>query len=172
VLRRKASTLNARCSSLAADLDRLGVEAPRLSLTPAGFIHTALNLEYRPGRVAVLSYRDYFNQYRRHPEAKALDPKDQKPCHTWTKGLLRPWKLTAQEALIRVGKESNRIADPDQPINDQTDAVIEYPAHTRKCRGCDETVSGRRQWCSEACRKKHSRRTPQGRSSVTSRFHG
>jgi hypothetical protein len=94
---------------------------------PSRRIHTALNPEFRGGSVAVLSYRDYFNQYRHHPEAKALDPTDRQPCHTWTRGLLQPWRLKAQEHL-RVGKESNRIADPDQPIDDQTDAVIEYPA--------------------------------------------
>jgi hypothetical protein len=126
-------------------------------------IHTALNPEYRSGSVAVLSYRDYFNQYRHHPEAKGLDPNDHKPCHPWTRGLLQPSKLTATQQ-IRVGKESNRIADPDQPIGEETDAVIEYPSPTRKCRGCDAQVSGRRQWCSEACRKKHSRRIPQGQA--------
>ena len=38
---------------------------------PPGRIHTSRTAEYRSGSGHVLSYRDYFNQYRQHPEAKA-----------------------------------------------------------------------------------------------------
>jgi predicted nucleic acid-binding Zn ribbon protein len=123
---------------------------------PPRRIHTASTPEYRAGSVAVLSYRDYFNLYRRHPESKALDPSDGKPCHPWTRGALQPWHLTATET-IRVGKESNRLTDTHQTVDDEDERAIEYPAPTRKCRGCDAPVNGRRQWCSERCRKRASR---------------
>jgi hypothetical protein len=124
---------------------------------PACWIHTGEEAEYRTGSIKVLSYRDYFNQYRQHPESKALDPTDGKRCHPWTRGQLHPWHITATEH-IRVGKESNRLTDTGQPANDEDEQVIEYAAPTRGCRGCDTIVAGRRQWCSEACRRRTSRR--------------
>jgi hypothetical protein len=121
---------------------------------PQRRIHTATTPECRPGSVHVLSYRDYFDQYRRHPESKALDPTDGKPCHTWTRGLLQPWHLTATD-LTRIGKESKRHTDTTQPTDDEDEPVIEY---ARKCRGCDKPVTGRQQWHSEACRKRAARK--------------
>ena len=52
---------------------------------PGRRLHTAPTPTYLPGSVKVLSYRDDFDQYR-HPERKALDPVDGKPCHPWTWG--------------------------------------------------------------------------------------
>jgi hypothetical protein len=124
---------------------------------PARRIRTESAPEYQPESVAVLSYRDYFDKYRRHPETKTLDPTDGEPCHPWTRGLLQPWYLTAT-AQVRVGKESNRLTDTHQPTDDETEQVIEYPAPGRKCRGCDKQVTGRRQWCCDACRKCFARR--------------
>lgn len=100
----------------------------------------------------MLSYRDYFEQYRQHPEGKALDPTDHQPCHTWTRGLLHPWYIQATDQLQRVGKESNRLAATALPT-EEDEAVVDYGKPERQCRGCQATVSGRRQWCSEACRK-------------------
>jgi hypothetical protein len=105
----------------------------------------------------VLSYGDYFDQYRLHPETKATAPADGNTCHTWTRGLLLPQHVRAT-ALLRVAKESNRLADSHQPAEDEHGQVIEYPRPSRKCRGCDAMVDGRRHWCSEACRKAHWRR--------------
>jgi hypothetical protein len=122
---------------------------------PSRQIDTAL-YEIRDEHTTVLSYRDYFDNYRRHPEAKALDPTDKQPCHGWTRGLLQPRHITATE-LRRVGKESNRLSETELALDEADDAVIEYPAPTRKCRGCDERVTGRKQWHSEACRKRATR---------------
>lgn len=118
-------------------------------------VHTGAH-EVRESSIGVLSYRDYFNSYRQHPELKTTDPADGEPCHTWTRGLLQPRHIAATE-LIRVGKESNRLADTNLALDEETDAVIIYPTPTRQCRGCEALVSGRRQWCSERCRKRVSR---------------
>jgi hypothetical protein len=126
-------------------------------------IHTSTTRFYRPGSTCVLSYGNYFNQYRQHPESKALDPTDGKRCHTWTRGQLQPWHITATEH-IRVGKESKRLSDTHQPAEDEEEQIIEYPPPSRQCRGCDSIVSGKRQWCSEACR----RRTRRARSKLAS----
>jgi hypothetical protein len=77
----------------------------------------AVGPEYRAHSIQVLSYRDYFNQYRQHPESKAHDPTDGKRCHPWTRGQLQPWHITATER-VRVGKESNRLTDTHQPVDD------------------------------------------------------
>jgi hypothetical protein len=119
-------------------------------------IHTA-GPEIRDGEIGVLSYRDYFTSYRQHPERKTIDPADGEPCHTWTRGLLQARDITAKE-LTRVGKESNRLADTDASLDEQADPAIQYPPSTRQCRGCDAQVDGRRQWCTEACRKRAARR--------------
>lgn len=74
---------------------------------PPTRIYTSTAPTLRSDATAVLSYRDYFSQYRQHPESKALDPTDGRPCHTWTPGLLCPWEVHASE-YVRVGKESNR----------------------------------------------------------------
>jgi hypothetical protein len=121
-------------------------------------IRTAKSPEILPGSVAVLSYRDYFNQYRQHPEAKALDPADGRRCHPWTHGQVQPWQVVATEH-VRVGKESNRLTDSHLPADEEDEQVIEYPAPSRTCRGCGAPVTGRQKWCSEACRKRTRRRT-------------
>ncbi len=114
----------------------------------------------RPGATAVLTYSDYFDGYRQHPETKAADQADGRPCHTWTSGLLRPRHLQAA-GLQPVGKESNRLTDTPQPEGTDENALIEYPAQ-RTCRGCDAAVSGRRRWCGEPCRKRTGRRVSAG----------
>lgn len=123
---------------------------------PGQLIRTTHLHEIREDSIAVLSYDHYFEQYRQHPEAKALDPADGKPCHTWTRGLLQPQHVCAT-GLLRVGKESNRLADSEHATDDPEEQVIEYPAHSRQCRGCDGLVSGRHRWCCEACRKRFAR---------------
>ena len=124
-----------------------------------GRIHTATTPEYREGSTRVLSYRDYFDRYRQHPEAKALDPNDGKRCHPWTRGHLQPWHIAATQQH-RVGKESNRLTDPHQSMATEDEQALEYPAPSRRCRGCNAVVTGRRHWCSEACRKRHFRDQP------------
>ena len=125
--------------------------------TGARAIRTRDDREVIDGVTAVLSYRDYFDAYRRHPESKAADPSDGKPCHPWTRGLLTPRAVTATR-LVRIGKESNRLADTGLADDDFGSGVIEYPPATRPCLGCDRQVAGRRRWCSEACRKRAARR--------------
>jgi hypothetical protein len=106
-----------RAKMLWIDRDRPG--------QPGRLIRTDEVHEIRENSIAVLSYGDYFAQYRQHPEAKATDPADSKPCHTWTRGLLQPQHARAT-VLLRVGKESNRLADADQPADDPEEQVIEY----------------------------------------------
>ena len=48
---------------------------------PPRRIHTASTPEFRNASTRVLSYRDYFERYRQHPESKALDPADGTRCH-------------------------------------------------------------------------------------------
>jgi hypothetical protein len=119
---------------------------------PGRRIRTSQPHELHDDSSVVLSYGDYFSQYRMHPETKATDPNDGKTCHTWTRGLLQPQHVRAT-GLLRVGKESNRLADTEQTVDDPEEQAIEYPMPSRRCRGCDTTVHGRRHWCSEACRK-------------------
>ena len=122
---------------------------------PHRYIATVLH-GLRHDHTAVLSYSDYFDNYRRHPETKTLDPTDNQPCHGWTRGLLQSRHIKATE-LRRVGKESNRLSETGLALDEEDDAVIDYPTPTRKCRGCDERVTGRKQWHSEACRKRATR---------------
>jgi hypothetical protein len=110
----------------------------------------------RDDSYAVLSYGDYFESYRTHPELKALGP-DGQACHRWTRGILAPRHLTAT-AVNRVGKESNRLGDDPLPADDETEATIEY-REPRHCAGCRQPVRGRRKWCSDACRKRAARRS-------------
>jgi hypothetical protein len=128
------------------DRDNSGTSQIRTSRTP----------DFIDGTTAVLSYRDYFEHYRQHPESKALDPTDTAACHPWTRGLLVPWSVRANDQR-RVGKESNRLSDTQLPTEEPDEQVIEYPAATRRCRGCASLVPGRRRWCSERCRKRASR---------------
>jgi hypothetical protein len=107
------------------------------------------------GTTAVLSFGDYFQEYRRHPELKSLGP-DREPCHTWTRGLLSPRHVEAAEPLTRIGKESNRLAETPLPAELDKEAFLEYP-RPRTCPGCGAEVSGRRKWCSDRCRKWASR---------------
>ena len=125
-------------------------------------IRTDATHEYRDDTYAVASYRDYFTGYRIHPELKALAP-DDRPCHPWTKGLLKPRHIEAIKVL-RVGKESNRLSDEPLPVDDAAEAVIEYP-NRRACPGCGARVTGRRKWCEDACRKAHTRKTRKHRES-------
>jgi hypothetical protein len=108
-------------------------------------------LEIDAETIAAQTLRDYINEHSRHADAKMLGP-DGKPCHPWTRGLLQHHHI-ATTSLVRIGKETNPLLDRDDPTPD--DPTIEYL--TRTCRGCDKTVSGRRKWCSDACRKRAAR---------------
>ena len=109
---------------------------------------------FRDGTVSVLSYGDYFEQYRRHPEAKSLGP-DGSPCHPWTRGVLSPRHIEAIR-LLRIGKESNRLAEDPLPVGDESEGAIEY-LEPRRCRGCGTSIGEKRRWCSERCQKRTSR---------------
>jgi hypothetical protein len=103
-----------------------------------------------------MTFRDYFAEYRQHPEAKAAGPHGQ-PCQPHTQGLLRPVTIQAAGTLGRIGKETNRVND-DTDLADLDDAPVVYAEQV--CRGCGNPVRPRQQWCSEACRKHSFRRTP------------
>ena len=107
-----------------------------------------------PGMITVKSYRDYFAEYAHHPEGKAAGP-DGQPCRADTFGLLRPLTIDPGPRLGRIGKETNRV-DTDTDLANPDQAVLVYAE--KRCRGCAETVSGRKQWCSETCRKRILRR--------------
>jgi hypothetical protein len=72
----------------------------------------------------VLSYRDYFNQYRNHPEAKMLGP-DGRPCHTWTRGQLAPRHVRSQVPLKRIGKDEAGEAELLEAVRRLNDAEEE-----------------------------------------------
>ncbi len=114
--------------------------------------------------VAVLSYGDYFEDYRLHPEAKALAP-DGQPCHPWTRGPLSP-RHVAPSGIARIGKESNRLSETPMPSELDEEAVVEYPG-PRACPGCGAEVGGRRKWCSEACRKRARRKLPRSETATS-----
>jgi hypothetical protein len=107
-----------------------------------------------PGTVVVQSYRDVYTDYREHPETKAATPTGD-PVLPGTRGLLTPATITAT-GVDRIGKEANRLTDDDL-VDGDADQPVLYIAHA--CRGCNATVAGKRQWCSEACRKRADRRT-------------
>jgi hypothetical protein len=106
-----------------------------------------------PGTVLVQSYGSYFEEFRGHPEAKALGP-DGTPCEPSTRGLLQPRHVRATR-FVRVGKESNPLAEHPEVASDPDNRALEYPEPV--CRGCGAPTS-RSKWCSEACRKRTSRR--------------
>jgi hypothetical protein len=110
-----------------------------------------------PGTVTVKSIRDVYNEYADHPEAKAAGP-DGKPCTAGTRGLLQPRTIVATQ-LVRIGKETNRLADTEELVDGDDDRPVVYQPIERHCRGCDALIEGRRGWCSEACRKRASRGT-------------
>jgi hypothetical protein len=102
--------------------------------------------------IAAQTIRDYFDDYRDHSDAKMLGP-DHERCHPWTRGLLHH-RSVAATSLVRIGKESNPLLAADDPVPD--DPTIEY--RPRLCPGCGKPVSGRRTWCTDACRKRTARR--------------
>jgi hypothetical protein len=116
-------------------------------------ISASETVEIEDDRIPVQTYRDYFEEYRLHPEAKAL-ASDGKPCHPWTKGALHPPRVRATR-VARVGKEANPIADTADLILDD-DRVLEYREFC--CWQCGKELRGRQKlWCSEKCRKRASR---------------
>lgn len=52
---------------------------------------------------------------------------------------------------------SDHLSETPMPAELDEKAVVEYPA-PRACPACGREVSGRRKWCSEACRKRAWRR--------------
>jgi hypothetical protein len=102
----------------------------------------------------VQSYGDYFDEFRGHPETKALGP-DGRPCKPSTQGLLQARHVRAMK-LVRAGKESNPFAEHPELASDFDNRSLEYPEPA--CRGCGEQME-RVGWCSEACRKQTSRRS-------------
>ena len=117
-------------------------------------ISNSRSVELEDGRVTVQTYRDYFREYRLHPEAKALAPGG-KPCHPWTRGLLHPPRVQVTR-LARVGKETNPLADSADLILENDEHAIEY--RDLRCLACGGEFRGRqRLWCSDACRKRWQR---------------
>ena len=110
--------------------------------------------DHIPGAIPVLTYRDYFDEYRAHPEHKAVGP-DGQPCHAWTRGLLTPPIIESTPTLLMIGKESlPRVTDdpdPSEPIS----AEIVYVE--RSCPGCGVALTHRQMYCSDRCRKRVSR---------------
>jgi hypothetical protein len=102
--------------------------------------------------IAAQTIRDYFNSYRTYTDPKMRGP-DGERCHPWTRGLLQHHHVTAI-GLLRIGKESNPLLDPNDPTPEEP--TIEY--RPRLCTGCGEPLTGRQdKWCSEACRKRSAR---------------
>jgi hypothetical protein len=140
---------------------------------PSRRIHTAMTPEYRPGSVAVLSYRDYFNQYRQHPEAKALDPKDHKPCHPLDQG--PPTTLEAHRYRTHPGwegKQPHRRPRPShrRPNRGGHRIPRTHPQMPRMPRRGHRAPAVVLRGMPQETLKKHSRRIPQGHQSMTSTF--
>ncbi len=87
------------------------------------------------------------------PGTVQTDGPDAHPCTANTRGLLQPLTVEAEQ-IQRVGKEAGRLVDAED-APDPHDRVEVY--NPRLCRGCQQPVDGRRQWCTEACRKRSSR---------------
>jgi hypothetical protein len=100
----------------------------------------------------VQSYRDVYTDYCQHPETKAATSTGDAVL-PGTRGLLGPATITAT-GVDRIGKEANRITEGDLVDGDDDQPVL---YSTRTCRGCPATVAGKRQWCSDACRKRAAR---------------
>jgi hypothetical protein len=114
--------------------------------------------EFEDGRSLVQTYRDYFQEYRLHPEAKALGP-DGMPCHPWTRGPLQPPLVHAMR-LARVGKETNPLADSADLILEEDGRAVEYREPICHRDGCGRRLTGRQlRWCSDKCRKRAERRS-------------
>jgi hypothetical protein len=107
-----------------------------------------------PGTVVVQCYRDVYTNHRERPETKAATPTGD-PVLPGTRGLLAPATITVT-GVDRIGKEANRLTEDDLVDGDEDQPVL-YAART--CRGCPATVTGKRQWCSDACRKRAACRT-------------
>jgi hypothetical protein len=78
-----------------------------------------------PDEVRVQALRDVLQEYRSHPEAKALGP-DGKVCGRQTRGLLarRP---VAVSLVHYIGKEANRLEDVEAGlVGDLSDVLTEY----------------------------------------------
>jgi hypothetical protein len=105
-----------------------------------------------PGVPTVQSYRDCFEEFRRHPEEKELGP-DGEPCAPWTRGQLQP-STVAVVSIVRLGKEASRL------VNTDSSEAVEFGAAEYRqsaCAGCGVPIPPDRRWCSEACRKRAGR---------------
>jgi hypothetical protein len=112
------------------------------------------------GHIPVLSYRDYFSEYRAHPEHKALAV-DGTTCHPWTRGVLQPPTVTT-ERLVRIGKESRPSGDEEPDPSEPATSEIVYAE--RSCPSCGKALNPRQVYCSEGCRKRHTRHVERSRS--------
>jgi len=104
-----------------------------------------------PGTVPVQTYRDYFDEYRAHPEHKSLGT-DGERCHAWTRGLLKPPPIEAAPTLLRIGKESLPATDDDPDPSEPIGPEIIYIE--RVCPVCGEALTDRQETCSDRCRKR------------------
>ncbi len=117
------------------------------------FIRTGYASFAIPATVSVQSYRNVYEEYRQHPEAKATGPGGGGVLPP-TRGLLQPASVTAQ-ALHRIGKEANRLADTEDLADGGDDRPAVYEA--RRCRTCAVTLHRKQVWCADACRKRAAR---------------
>jgi hypothetical protein len=114
---------------------------------------TQSTADHIPGSTPVLAYHDYFNEYRAHPEHKALGP-DGAPCHAWTRGHLQPPVVTATR-IDRIGKETIIGADDDPDPSEPISPEIKHAEPA--CPICGEPLLGERQYYTDRCRKASSR---------------
>jgi hypothetical protein len=79
------------------------------------------------GVARVKTYRDVLEEYRTHPESKALGP-DGIAGHRATRGLLGRRPVYTRSELIRcIGKEGNRLQDRQQDlVHDPAEVLTEY----------------------------------------------
>ena len=81
---------------------------------PGYTARTTKSADHIPGTIPVLTYHDYFTEYRAQPEHKALGANGLR-CHAWTRGRLQP-PLIIAATLARVGKETVVGAENNDPF--------------------------------------------------------
>lgn len=82
----------------------------------------------------MITYGDYRNTYRQHPETKSADPGNGDPCRPWSRGVLEPLRV-AVTSVNRTGKESNQLSDDAAQANRCGWRVIAYFKPERRDRG-------------------------------------
>jgi class 3 adenylate cyclase len=103
-------------------------------------VHTTNIADHIPASIPVLTYRDYFTEYRAHPEYKALGRRGHR-CHAWTRGLLNTAGdgfFATFEGPARAVRCAQEIIVAVRPLGMEVRAGI----HTGECVTIDGKMGG------------------------------